>query len=317
MDVVAEHGLIGAVRAELGRRSLPGGHDTRGTGSSSRPAPVPPTRRPALSSRRRARSADCPALGAAAELRLARRARAGDTAAEREMVEANLGLVRAIARGYANQGAPFADLMQEGTVGLMRAVRGYDPDRGVRFSSYAGWWIRRSVLNALGAARVIRIPSHAAHDLATIRRAERDLERDGLRNAPAETIAARTGLPAPTVRTLRAAPRVTASLEQPVGEHARPLGELIGDPRSADPLETLAREQRREQLSRMLRVLPLRQRQVLVRRYGLSGGAPQSHREIGGHLGVKEERSRQLEHEALRRLRELTAAGAQAAYELL
>ena len=244
-------------------------------------------------------------LTAAQEMRLARRIELGDLAAKQEMTERNLGLVYAIAKPYRNCGVPFADLVQEGTVGLMRAIEGFDRHRGLKFSTYAVWWIRRSLLDAIGAARTIRIPAHAAQQLAAVRRAEQELERGGVRLASVEALAERSGLSASSVQALRGAARVTASLDEPVGDEGRPLSEMIGDPRSADPEQGIARQETRRQAWRLLGLLPERHRQVLIRRYGIGGGPPQSHREIGERLGVKEERCRQLEREALHRLREL------------
>jgi RNA polymerase sigma factor (sigma-70 family) len=221
------------------------------------------------------------------------------------MVEANLGLVYTIGRTHRGRGAALADLIQEGTLGLIRAVERFDPDRGVRFSSYAGWWIRRAVLDAIGAARTIRLPAHAAHDLAMICDAEAELGRQGMMRPSNEELATRTGLSERTVGALRCVPHVTASLEEPVGAAARPLNETIGDPAGTDPLQTVSERERRRELANMLRLIPPRHRQVLIRRFGLDGWQAESHREIGAHLGVKEERSRQLEREALHRLRAL------------
>ena len=247
------------------------------------------------------------------ERSLARRARAGDAGAKREMVEANLGLVYAIGRAHRDRGATLADLVQEGTLGLIRAVEGFDPDRGARFSSYAGWWIRRAVLDAIGAARTIRLPPHAAHDLAMICDAEAELGRHGATRPSDEEIARRTSLSERSVGALRCAPRVTSSLEEPAGDDARPLHETIGDPAGTDPLQAVSEHERRRELANMLRLIPLRHRQVLIRRYGLGGRQAESHREIGARLGVKEERSRQLEREALHRLRALACASRLAA----
>src|SRR5271166_6837767 len=133
-------------------------------------------------------------LSATEERRLARRIERGDRDAREEMIECNLRLVIALAKSYRGRGMPFTDLVQEGTVGLVRAVERFDHRRGLKFSTYAVWWIRRSLLDAVGAARTIRIPVKAAQQLAAVRRAEAELERCGVRPAPAEAIAERTGL---------------------------------------------------------------------------------------------------------------------------
>jgi RNA polymerase primary sigma factor len=186
-----------------------------------------------------------------------------------EMVEANLGLVHSVARGYSSLGVPYEDLVQEGTIGLMRAVERFDDSRGVKFSTYAVWWIRSRIVKALGQARTIRVPPRA---------------------------------------DLRGAARVTASLDEQIGEDGSLLADLVADPDPVDPVEELDRQETREQVSWMLELLPERHRVVVARRYGLAGEEAQTHARIGAALGVGEERSRQLEREALHRLRELRLA---------
>ncbi len=252
-------------------------------------------------------------LSAAEEIRLAKRIERGDLQAKQEMIECNLRLVFAIAKSYRGRGVQFEDLIQEGTVGLVRAVEGFDHRRGLKFSTYAVWWIRRSLLDAIEAGRTIRIPAKAAQQLAAIRRAEVEIERGCVRAASAKAIAERTGLSTLNVQNLRGAARVTASLDEPISEDATPLGELIGDPHAVDPGERTAEREARGEAWALLRLLPERHRQVLVRRYGLGGGPAQSHKEVGDWLGVKEERSRQLEREALHRLRELAPLSERAA----
>ena len=219
------------------------------------------------------------------------------------MIEGNLGLVRAVARTFHGSGVPFADLVQEGTLGLARAVDRFDPDRGAKFSTYAVWWIRRAMLDAIAASKVIRIPAKANRQLAAVLRAEAELRRLGPGRASDADIAALTQLSVQTVRSLRAAAHVTASLDEPVGEEAMALRDLVADPEGVDPVQTAIAHEQREHVWAMLRLLPKRHREVLVRRYGLIGGRVQSHKEIGLALGVGEERSRQLEHESLHRLR--------------
>jgi RNA polymerase primary sigma factor len=230
-----------------------------------------------------------------------------------EMTESNLGLVYAIARTYRSRGVPFDDLVQEGTIGLVAAVERFDHDRGVKFSTYAVWWIRRAILDAIASSNVIRMPAKAHQQLAAVRRAEAEFERSGRRGASDEAIAQRTQLSPTTVRSLRTAARVTASLELPVGEDTTSLGDLIGDERAVDPPEEAIAHENRDEIRTMLRLLPERHREVISRRYGLNGGRAQSHDEIGERLAVGAERSRQLEREALHRLRSIATTLARAA----
>jgi RNA polymerase primary sigma factor len=246
-----------------------------------------------------------PLLTAVEEVRLAKRIERGDLRAKDEMVERNLRLVFALARRYAGRGVALEDLVQEGTIGLVRAVEKFDYRRDLRFSTYAVWWIRRSLIDALSAARTIRIPSPAGRQLAAIQRAEAELQRLHRGRVLDEAIAQQTGLPPGTVRALRCAPQVTASLDEVVGEDASALVDLIPDAAAAAPWERAGERESRSQLSRMLNALPAKHREVLMRRYGLNGTPAQDHDEIAGWLGVGTDRSRQLEREALHWLREL------------
>jgi RNA polymerase primary sigma factor len=244
-------------------------------------------------------------LTADEECELSRRIERGDHRAKQEMVESNLGLVYFIARGYTGRRVPFEDLVQEGTVGLVRAVEKFDHRRKVKFSTYAAPWIRHAMSEALAQARAIRIPAKAARQLGALESVETEL-RGRVSEAPtAEAISERAGLSVKRVRELRGAPRVTASLDEQVGEDGAPLAEFVADPEAVDPWRHVEEHDTRRQLGSMLRMLPHRHRTVLVRRYGLVDDRAQSHAEIGRSLGVGEERSRQLEREALHRLRAL------------
>jgi RNA polymerase primary sigma factor len=252
-----------------------------------------------------------PVLSAAEEIRLASQIEQGDQAAKQLMIESNLRLVVSLARTYLGRGVPMADLVQEGTIGLIRAVERFDHRHRVKFSTYAAWWIRRSLRDAVAAAQLIRIPPRANRELAAVRRADDELRHWTLGAPSIASIADRTGLSVDSVRSLQQAARVTASLDEPVGEEDTPLGELVADQRAADPSERAVADEESGSVMTMLRLLPQRHRDVVVRRYGLGLQAPQSHEQIGEWLGVGEERSRQLEREALHRLR--TIATAQAA----
>jgi RNA polymerase primary sigma factor len=245
------------------------------------------------------------------EVALAKRIERGDLKAKETMIESNLRLVHALARTFRGSGVPYTDLVQEGTVGLVRAVELFDHRRGLKFSTYATWWIRRSMHDAIAASKVIRIPAKANQQLAAVRRAEAQIGRRG--PASDDGIAELTHLSTKTVRSLRTTAQVVASLDEPIGDDATPLGDLIADTRAADPTESAIAHEQHDAVSAMLRFLPRRHRDVLVRRYGLDGGDAQSHEEIGRWLGVGEERSRQLERESLHRLRSISAASPLAA----
>jgi RNA polymerase primary sigma factor len=239
--------------------------------------------------------------------------RPGAVLSRRDMIESNLGLVHAIASSFRFPGVPFADLVQEGTIGLARAVDLFDHGRGVKFSTYAAWWIRRAMLDAIADSTVIRIPPKAHQQLAAVRRAETELERLGPGRASDAEIAGLTHLGVKTVRSLRTAARVTASLDDPVGDGTSALSDLIADTRAADPEARVIAHEERDDVSAMLRLLPKRHREVLAGRYGLDGGSAESHKEISRRLGIGEERSRQIERDSLHRLRSMSATLAHAA----
>jgi RNA polymerase primary sigma factor len=244
-------------------------------------------------------------LTAAEEIALAKRIERGDLAARREMIERNLRLVYSLAQRYRGRGTPYEDLVQEGAIGLVRAVERFDHRRALKFSTYAVWWIRRSLADAVVDERTIRIPSDASDGLARIRRAEGELERSALRSPSAQAISERIGLSVRRVRGLREAATVVASLDEPVRENGTTLGELIADDHAVDPWRETDERERHRQLWSMVGLLPKRHREVLLRRYGLRGDEPETHADIGARLGVGDERSRQLEREALHRLRSL------------
>lgn len=251
-------------------------------------------------------------LSGADEIRLAKRIERGDLCAKQQMVECNMRLVLAIARPYRGRGVSFPDLVQEGMIGLVRAVERFDHRRGLKFSTYAVWWIRRSILDAIGGERTIRIPAQARRQIAAVKQAEDELR--SARATPSEqAISERTGLSLGSVHALRDVGRVTASLDQPLGDEADTLAELIADPAGIDPWECAAKPDERTDVWAMLRLLPERHRDVLMRRYGLGRSSAQTHQQIGEWLGLGEERSRQIEREALHRLREVAARSGRAA----
>jgi RNA polymerase primary sigma factor len=242
-------------------------------------------------------------LTAAQEVELAKRIERGDMEAKERMIQSNLRLVVSIAKNYRNQGLPFLDLIQEGTLGLIRAVEKFDWRRGFKFSTYATWWIRQAVARALAdKARTIRMPVHIVERLQKINRADRLLWTQLGREPTLEEIADEASLTEQQVLEVRAAARASTSLDAPVGD-----GEdaVFGDFVAGDeplPEEAVEVSLRSEALRRALASLPKREREVVVMRYGLGGAEPQTLEEIGRRLGLTRERVRQIELESLRRL---------------